>query len=129
MTRGPAALILLLALAGCRTYDYSTRIVESDGFVPGDQMARYGHEQAEAVAIARRFAAADEGSSPAALVAQADSAMAYAKTLPGVANTVADPESHRLTVQFKSGWRVGVVPLADGKAAAETPGLSAAARR
>ncbi len=129
MTRGPVALILLLALAACRTYDYSSRIADADGFVPGDQMARYGHEQAEAVAIARQFAAADEGSSPAALAAQADSTMAYAKTLPDVAGTVADPQSHRLTVQFKSGWRVGVVPLADGKAATETPGLPAAARR
>ena len=129
MIRGSAALMLLLALPACRTYDYSSRIADSDGFVPGDQMARYGHEQAEAVAIARRFAAADEGSSPAALAAQADSAIAYAKTLPDVADAVADPQSHRLTVQFKSGWRLGIVPLADGTAAVDTPGLPSAAKR
>ncbi len=129
MIRGPAALMLLLALSACRTYDYSSRIADSDGFVPGDQMARYGHEQAEAVAIARRFAAADEGRSPAALAAQADSAMTYARTLPDVAGAVADPLSHRLTVQFKSGWRLGIVPLADGTDAADTPGLPSAAKR
>lgn len=124
MIRGTTALLLLLALASCRTYDSYPRVSDSDGLVPGDQMARYGREQAQAIAIARQFAGAHESSSPAALGAQADSTVRYARTLPDVANAVADPLSYRVTVDFKSGWRVGVVPLADGKAPAETPGLA-----
>ena len=127
MIRGPTvAFCLLLALSACRGYDYQSRISNPDGFVPGDQMARYGREQAQSVAIARAFAAARSGDSPEAMTAQADSAVSYARTLPDVVNAVADPQSHRLTVQFRSGWIDGIVPLADGKAAAETPGLPSA---
>jgi len=67
MIRGSAvALCLLLALSACRGYDYQSRISKPDGFVPGDQMARYGREQAQSVAIARAFAAARSGDSPGA---------------------------------------------------------------
>ena len=127
MIRGSiVAFGLLLALTACRGYDYQSRIYNPDGFVPGDQMARYGPEQAQSVAISRAFAAARSGDSPEALTAQAESAISYARTLPDVVNAVADPLSHRLTVQFRSGWIDGIVPLADGKAAAETPGLPSA---
>jgi hypothetical protein len=126
MIRGSAvAFGLLLAFSACRGYDYQSRISTSDGFVPSDQMARYGREQAQSVAIARAFAAARSGDSPEALAAQADSALRYARSLPDVANAVADPLSHRLTVQFRSGWIDGIVPLHDGTPAAETPGLPA----
>ena len=75
MIRGSAvALCLLLALSACRGYDYQSRISKPDGFVPGDQMARYGREQAQSVAIARAFAAARAGDSPDALSAWAASA-------------------------------------------------------
>jgi len=123
MIRGSAVLCLLLTLAACRGYDYQTRISGSDGFIPGDQMARYGREQAQSVAISRAFAAARTGNSPEELAAQADSALRYARTLPDIANAVADPLSHRLTVQFRSGWIDGIVPLDDGKSPTETPGL------
>jgi hypothetical protein len=126
MIRGSAAFCLLLALLACRGYDYQSRISGSDGFVSGDQMARYGREQAQSVAIARAFAAARSGDSPEAWGAQADSALRYARTLPDIINAVADPQSHRLTVQFRSGWIDGIVPLDDGKPAAETPGLPGA---
>src|SRR5262245_21982899 len=127
MIRGSAvAFCLLLALSACRGYDYQSRISKPEGFVPGDQMARYGREQAQSVAISRAFAAARTGDSPEAWAAQADSAVRYARTLPDVVNAVADPQSHRLTVQFRSGWIDGIVPLDDGKAAAETPGLPSA---
>ena len=112
MIRSSTAL-LLLALASCRTYDYYSHVSEHGGLVPGDQFARYGREQAQAVAIARQFAKAHQGSSSDALVAQADSAVAYARRQPDVVDAVADPLSHRVTVVFKSGWRLGVVPLAD----------------
>jgi hypothetical protein len=39
---------------------------------------------------------------------------------------MADPLSHRLTVQFRSGWIDGIVPLNDGESPAETPGLPGA---
>ena len=126
MIRGPAALCLLLALAACRGYDYQPPISDPSGLVPGDQMARYGREQAQSVAISRAFAAARSGDSPEALKVQADSALRYARTLPDVANAVADPLSHRLTVRFRSGWIDGIVPLDDGTPAAETPGLPSA---
>ncbi len=123
MLRGFAPLLALVALSSCRTYDYRSRIADDGGLVPGDQYARYGREQAQAVAIGRRFAEARDGDSGPALVPRSDSAIAYARGLPDVANAVADPLSHRLTVDFRSGWRVGIVPLADGKEPAETPGL------
>jgi hypothetical protein len=113
MIRSSAVLVLVLALASCRTYDYQSRVSDSGGLVPGDQFARYGREQAQAAAIAREFAKADQGTSPDALRAQADRAVAYARTQPDVADAVADPLGHRLTVTFKSGWRLGVVPLGD----------------
>ena len=102
MIRGCLALMLLLALSSCRTYDYYGRITDGGGLTPGDQQARYGREQAQAVAIARRFAEAD-----------ANAAVTFARTQPDVVNAVADPLSHRITIDFKSGWRLGVVPLAD----------------
>jgi hypothetical protein len=108
MIRCSTALVLLLALSSCRTYDYHPRVSDHGGLVPEDQFARYGREQAQAVAIAREFGKAHQGSSPDALEAQADSAVAYARRQPDVANAVADPLSHRITVDFKSGWRVGV---------------------
>jgi len=127
MIRGSAvALCLLLAFSACRGYDYQSRISKPDGLVPGDQMARYGREQAQSVAIARAFAAARSGDSPDALAAQADSAVRYARTLPDVVNADADPLSSRLTVQFRSAWIAGIVPLDEGKKAAETPGLPGA---
>jgi hypothetical protein len=63
----------------------------------------------------------------AALTKQADAAVAYAGTLPDVADIRADPLGRRLTVRFKSGWRVGLPPIADGKSGAETPGMKPAA--
>ena len=127
MIRGSATLcLLLLALSACRGYDYETRVSDPGGLVPGDQMARYGREQAQSVAIARAFASARTGDSPEAWAAQADSAVRYARTLPDVVNAVADPLSHRITVQFRSGWIDGIVPLDDGTPAAQTPGLPGA---
>ena len=113
MIRSSAALLLVLALSSCRTYDYDSHISDHAGLVPDGQFARYGREQAQAVAISREFAKAHHGSSPDALRAQADSGVTYARRQPDVASAVADPLGHRLTVTFKSGWRLGVVPLGD----------------
>jgi hypothetical protein len=113
MIRATAALVVLLALVSCRSYDYSSRITDSGGLVPADQFARYGREQAQAIAVARAFAKAGRGTSPGALAAQADSAVAFARTQPDITGAVADPQGRRVTLEFKSGWRLGVVPLSD----------------
>jgi hypothetical protein len=119
--------VALLALVSCRSYQYESKMADQDGLVPADQFARYGKEQAEAVAIAREFGKARQGDTPEALAKQADAAMAYARTLPDVATINADPQSHRLTISFKSGWRVGVPPIEDGKSGSETAGLTPSA--
>jgi hypothetical protein len=113
MIRGAAGLFLILSLGSCRSYDYRPRVSDAGGLVPAGQMARYGTEQSQAVAISRRFAELDQGTSPAALAAQAESTAAFARTQPDVANAVADPQGRRVTVDFKSGWRVGVAPLGE----------------
>lgn len=106
-------LCLALTLVSCRSYEYEPKLTSQDGLTPPDQFARYGHDQAEAVAIGREYGR----------TGRADSAMAYARALGDVATIVADTQSYRLTVQFKSGWRTGIPPIADGKRGADTPGL------
>jgi len=121
MIRRVTVLLVLLSAASCRDYDLYPRISSDAGMVPGDQYARYGKEQAEVVAISRRLAEVGPD--------WTDSAVIYARGLPDVADVVADPAGYRLTVGFKSGWRVGIVPLADGKKPGETPGIGAPASR
>jgi hypothetical protein len=122
-----AMLVLLVGSAACRSYEAYPRLASQKGLVPADRFAAYGREQAEAVAIGRELAAAHQGESPDALSRQAATAAAYAKTLPDVVDVTPDPAGHRLTVRFKSGWRTAVVPIADGKRGADTPGISAGA--
>ena len=54
MIRRVGVLLVLLAAPSCRNYDLYSRVSSENGSVPGDQYARYGKEQAEAVAISRR---------------------------------------------------------------------------
>jgi hypothetical protein len=123
MHRTAAALLLLAVLGACRDYKAYPRLASQDGYVPADQYARYGREQAQEIAIGREFAAAYRGDLPSERAAQARDAIAYASKLPDVKSVVADSLGFRLTVQFASGWRVGIVPIADGKRGADTPGL------
>jgi hypothetical protein len=125
MQRRFGTCLALLVLVSCRSYQYESHMTDQDGLVPPDQFARYGKEQAEAVAIAREYGKAAQGDTPEALARQADAAMAYARTLSDVADIGADPQGRRLTISFKSGWRVGVPPIEDGKGGAETAGLAA----
>lgn len=118
-------VLLFLGLSACRDYDLDSRLVSQDGLVPADQYARYGREQAQEVAIGREFAQAHRGSSPAQLAEQAKAAVAYARTLPDVADVEADPQGLLLTIHFKSGWRTMTAPIDDGKRGAETVGLPA----
>lgn len=114
----------IAALAGCRTYDRQDRVSTEKGLADGARFARYGKEQAEKIAIGRKYAEA-EGSRGE----RATTAMTYAKTLPDVVSITADTLGGWLTVTFKSGWRVAVLPVNDGTKAEATPGLPAAAPR
>jgi hypothetical protein len=125
MTQRLILLLPLLLAAACRNYDLESRLTDQGGLLPADQYARYGKEQAEAVAIAREFGRAAQGHTQAAFATQADAAMTYAKTLPDVKDISADPLGHRLTIRFASGWRVAVNPVNDGKSGSETPGIAA----
>jgi hypothetical protein len=112
-------LLGTLLLPSCRNYDYYSRVSASEGYAAGDQYARYGREQAEAVAIARQLAETREDG--------LDAAVEYARGLPDVVTVQADSQGNWLTLSFKSGWRTAVTPLADGKSASETPNLPPAA--
>ena len=126
MTRALPLLALTLVLAGCPTYHEYPKLSDQSGYVDADQYARYGVEQAQAMAIAREFGAAHQGDARADLGRQADSAMAYARTLPDVVDISADSLGHRLTISFRSGWRTMVLPIDDGKRGSETPNLPGA---
>ena len=121
------AIVLLVVLASCRSYDFESRLTDQDGRVPPDQFARYGREQAQATAIAREFGHAGNGSSPEDLEKQAEAAISYARTLPDVIDIRADPLGYRLGIRFRSGWLTMVTPIDDGKRGAETVGLPAEA--
>jgi hypothetical protein len=118
MTRTLIVLFALASLAACRDYDYAQHISNQKGLVPADQFARYGREQAISIAIGREFArpynSGDE--------AQAEIAMNYGKARfpDDIVNMTPDPQGHRITVTFKSGWRTAIVPIDDGKRGEDT---------
>jgi hypothetical protein len=124
MKRFLGVVLVMAAFSSCRTYDLESRLTDQDGLVPADKFARYGGEQAQEMAIAREFAHAAGGSSPEALEKQAETAIAYARSLPDVTDIRADPLGYRLTIRFRSGWVTMVTPIDDGKRGSETPGLA-----
>lgn len=126
MSRGLALLSLSLLLAGCPTYDRYSRVVDDKGMVPPDVFARYGAEQAQAVAIGRALGTGYAGSDSAALDRQVTAAAEYARKLPDVIDVQADRQAFLLTVTFRSGWKKAVTPIDDGVAADQTAGLPAA---
>ncbi len=116
---------LLISLAiGCRPYDLRAPVSDERGLIPADQFARYGGEQAKAVAIGRSLGQWDGGSAPEARANQVTKASEYARSLPGVKTVVADTLGYRLTVTFASGWRTAVIPIRDGVKPEDTPGLA-----
>jgi hypothetical protein len=126
MSRALGAVALGLLLTGCPSYDRYTPVVDQDGLVPPDVFARYGTEQAQAVAIGRALGASAAGTSPEARARQLTAATEYAQTLPGVSSVVADSQSYVLTVTFASGWRKAIVPIEDGVTPDRTTGLPSA---
>jgi hypothetical protein len=128
MTRAVSTLLVAagaLALSGCPTYHEFPKLSEQEGLLPADQYARYGAEQAQAMAIAREYGHHHAGDTRAELQAAADSAVAYARSLPDVVTVTPDSLGHRITVQFRSGWRTMVNPIDDGRRGAETANLPA----
>lgn len=123
MNRGLGALALMLLLAGCPSYDRYSPIVDEQGMVPADQFAKYGTEQAEAIAIGRAFGSAYAGETPEALARQVTAGAEYARSLAGVAAVVPDTTAHLLTVTFKSGWKKAITPIMDGVPADQTAGI------
>jgi hypothetical protein len=117
--RFPAFLVLVATLAGgCRDYQFTRHVANQDGLVPADQFARYGREQAIAMAIGREFGR-PYNSGPEA---QAEVAINYARGKFGadIEDIAADPQGNRVIVTFKSGWRTAIVPIKDGKTGDET---------
>lgn len=116
-------IVLALTLAACPSYDRYPYVSSGKGLMPPDEYAKYGPEQAIAVAIGREFGKAHSGESAADYGKQADAAMAYAKKFPQVKTVTADSLGYRLVVTFQGGWTTQVVPIADGKSGDETAGL------
>ena len=116
MTRVHSLILIALLGRGCRAYDIQGHCRSSKGLLPADEYATYGRDQAIAVAIGREFARPYNSGAGA----QAQVAMNYARKFPDVVTIDADSVGYRLNVQFRSGWRVGVVPIDDGKRGDDT---------
>ena len=124
MRRVALAALAAISIGACRSYDNYSPLVDQDGLIPVEQFARYGRQQAEAVAIGRALAEWRMGADEAGAIEQTDRAACFARRFPDVESVVADPLGHRLTVKFTSGWRVGIVPIAGSTAPEATPGIS-----
>ena len=123
MRRLLPVLALTLGVAACPTYDRYKYVAGQDGLMSADEYAKYGPEQAIAMAVGREFGKAHGDNTPAGFAAQADAALAYAKKFPTIKTIVADTLGHRLTLTFASGWISQVTPITDGKSGDETAGL------
>jgi hypothetical protein len=123
MKRSIVLLAVVLSLSGCPGYDELDRVRNQDGLMPADQYARYGTEQAQAMALAREYGWAIERNDEAGQRAAVAHAVQYAASLPDVEMVTPDTLGYRLTIQFRSGWRTMVNPVQDGKRGAETPNL------
>lgn len=112
-----------LLLAACPTYDRYAKLADERGLLPGDQFATYGAEAAQKIAIGRALAQARSGGSPADVARQMGEAVAFAQKQPDIVSVHADTLAYFMTVTFRSGWRVAVLPVTDGIAPDATPGL------
>jgi len=125
MIRRTGVLALILLVAGCRDYDRYSRVEADKGLVPADVFARYGSEQAQAIAIGRALGTGHAGIDSTSLAKQVEQAAEYARKMPGVADVQVDVQAFLLTVTFKSGWKKAIVPINDGVPADQTPGIAA----
>ena len=125
MYRVLGIVCLAMLASGCRTYDRYSRVSDEDGLIPASVFARFGTEQAQAVAIGRALGTGYTGTDSIGVTRQVEQAANYAKGLPDVVDVQADPSAWLLTVTFRSGWKKAIVPIHDGVAADQTPGLPA----
>ena len=123
MRRLVPLLALTLGVAACPTYDRYKYVAREDGLMSADEFAKYGPEQAIAMAVGREFGKAHGDKTPAGFANEAGAAMAYSRKFPEIKSVVPDTLGHRLTVTFASGWVSQVTPINDGKAGDETAGL------
>lgn len=123
MRRLVPLLSILLALGACRDYDRYRYVSSEKGLIPADQYARYGPDQAIAMAIGREFGRAHTGATAADFAAQAGAALGYARKFPQVTAITADTLGYRLVVTFADGWTTQVTPINDGKTGDETANL------
>lgn len=123
MIRRLAPLVLLTTLAACPTYDAAKYVSSDKGLMSADEFAKYGADQAVAVAVGREFGHAAGGTDAPALAKQTDAALAYAKKFASIKEIKADTAGHRLVAVFASGWHAQITPITDGKRGDETAGL------
>lgn len=123
MRRLVPLLALTLGVAACPTYDRYKYVAGQDGLMSADEYAKYGPEQAIAMAVGREFGKAHGADTPDGFAKQADAAVAYAKKFAEIKAVVPDTLGHRLTVTFVSGWVSQVSPITDGKSGDDTAGL------
>ena len=124
MRRVALAAIAALAMGACRAYDNYAPVADQGGLIPPEQFARYGQQQAEAVAIGRALAAWKMTDDEEGRKEQTRRAGCFARRFADVETVDEDPAGHRLTVKFAGGWRGGIVPIADGVAPESTKGIS-----
>ncbi len=117
------SILAILGLAGCRDYDLYGALASQDGLVPATRFARYGTEQASAVAVGRSLAAWRMTGQPDDLERQSRQVSCFALRLPEVKQLEPDPPGHRIAVIFHSSWRAGVIPIPDGVEPSGTPGI------
>lgn len=124
MRRSLAILSLAALLTACPSYDRYSPLADADGLIPADRFARYGTEQAAAVAIGRAFGMEYTGSTVPELTRQIARAEAYAEGLADVKEVQADPAAMILNVTFRSGWRKAITPIRDDVAPDRTVNFS-----
>jgi hypothetical protein len=125
MRRVALAALAAFATGACRDYHSYAPLADQSGLIPADQFARYGQQQAEAVAIGRALAAWKMTDDEAGKQEQASRAACFARRFGDVESVDVDPAGYRLTVKFAGGWRVGIVPIGDGVQPEATKGISA----
>ena len=117
------AFSLVLLLAACPSYDRYSYVASQKGLLAADDYAKYGPDQAIAVAVGREFAKGFAGKTPEGFAQQADAALSYARKFPQLKGVTADTLGHRLVLTFVDGWTTQVTPITDGKTGDATANL------
>ncbi len=116
-------LSLLFVLAACPSYDRYSYVADQKGLMAPDDYAKYGADQAIAVAVGREFAKGHAGNTAEAFATQAGAALSYAKKFSTLKSVTADTLGHRLVLTFADGWTTQVTPITDGKNGDDTVNL------